>query len=369
MTLPKEQTAVLFTQKEPFDFEVVDDYPVPEATGMMAVVQMMDGSVCASDVAYGSQRVKLDFEGKGPLIHEGAGRVVALGPDAKKWGRLEEGQLVSINPVAADLTDEFTRLGRPDLAGVIDVPGVTQGGLACQYVTSHVAYLVPLPEGVTTKQGSFMEPLACGMTAFQNLGVLLGDWVTLVGPGKIGLMVAQVIKAAGGRLIVFGIEDQGLELAKKFGAEIIINTLDKSSPHYLSEDDTLAKLDELHKRQHGGRMVFFTGALPAIHFGFRAMKETSMGRNGRMVTFGLPADDDVWQVPASSRVTGGWELVRAWLAPRESWYLASRALELGIVKLDDIQTHEFPLRECGAAIKAAAKRENGEIGVTVKISD
>ena len=58
---------------------------------------------------------------------------------------------------------------------------------------------------------------------FDYLKPNLGDWVTILGQGAIGLLMTQVALLKGCRVIAVDLEDFRLELSEKFGAEAVIN--------------------------------------------------------------------------------------------------------------------------------------------------
>jgi len=51
----------------------------------------------------------------------------------------------------------------------------------------------------------------------------LGDWVTILGQGAIGLLMTQVALLKGCRVIAVDLEDYRLELSEKYGADAVIN--------------------------------------------------------------------------------------------------------------------------------------------------
>jgi threonine dehydrogenase-like Zn-dependent dehydrogenase len=51
----------------------------------------------------------------------------------------------------------------------------------------------------------------------------LGDWVTIIGQGPIGLLMTQVAQLKGCRVIAVDLEDYRLELSEKYGADATIN--------------------------------------------------------------------------------------------------------------------------------------------------
>jgi L-iditol 2-dehydrogenase len=72
-----------------------------------------------------------------------------------------------------------------------------------------------VPDALPSELAAVVEPLAVATHAvLARSGVRAGDQALVLGPGPIGLFVAQVARAAGARVVVAGIEaDQEVRLA------------------------------------------------------------------------------------------------------------------------------------------------------------
>src|SRR6202022_1520831 len=68
------------------------------------------------------------------------------------------------------------------------------------------------------------EPLACVLRGLHETGVEIGDTVTILGGGPIGLMFVQVARAIGCNVISVVKRDGQMEAAKHMGAHEIIQT-------------------------------------------------------------------------------------------------------------------------------------------------
>jgi L-iditol 2-dehydrogenase len=84
--------------------------------------------------------------------------------------------------------------------------------------------MLAIPGHVSFEEAAMVEPLACVMRGLHETGVEIGDTVTIIGGGPIGLMFVQVAKLAGCNVIaVVKRESQG-SAAKRFGADEIVLT-------------------------------------------------------------------------------------------------------------------------------------------------
>ncbi|KAL9112146.1 MAG: hypothetical protein Q9227_003523 [Pyrenula ochraceoflavens] len=103
--------------------------------------------------------------------------------------------------------------------------GVTRDGGFAEYMICDARESSKLPDGVTFETAA---PLACaGVTVWR--GVLqaelnAGQWLAIIGSGGgLGHLGIQFAKAKGLRVIGIDARDEGIELSKKFGADIVID--------------------------------------------------------------------------------------------------------------------------------------------------
>jgi L-iditol 2-dehydrogenase len=85
-----------------------------------------------------------------------------------------------------------------------------------------------------------VEPLACVLRGLHETGVEIGDTVTVIGGGPIGLMFMQVAKATGCNVISVVKRDSQAAAAKRMGAHEVIQITHVKDPvravHVLSPD-------------------------------------------------------------------------------------------------------------------------------------
>lgn len=85
--------------------------------------------------------------------------------------------------------------------------------------------LQPAPEGLDPDLASLGEPISCAMYSGMNCRVQLGDTVVVMGAGFAGQIIAQCVKKKGAyQVIMVDVLDGKLQVAKKLGADIIINS-------------------------------------------------------------------------------------------------------------------------------------------------
>jgi len=90
--------------------------------------------------------------------------------------------------------------------------------------------LLSLPDSVTFRQAALVEPLACTVHGIERSGIGLGDWVCVIGHGPIGLMLTRLAQLKGARVIVVGRNPFKLEMARRFGAEALVDIAAVADP-------------------------------------------------------------------------------------------------------------------------------------------
>lgn len=103
--------------------------------------------------------------------------------------------------------------------------GFQTTGVASTYFAVDASKVTPLPESLSFEEGAMIEPLAVAVHAVRRFGEVEGKKVAVLGAGPIGNLVAQSAKALGAETVmVTDVSDYRLELAKRCGADVTVNT-------------------------------------------------------------------------------------------------------------------------------------------------
>jgi threonine dehydrogenase-like Zn-dependent dehydrogenase len=90
-------------------------------------------------------------------------------------------------------------------------------GVFADYVTLPVVNLLPVPDNVADEEAVFTEPLAAALRIREQIAVRPAARAAVVGPGRLGLLVAQVLALAGGDVVVLGRRADSLLLPQRLG--------------------------------------------------------------------------------------------------------------------------------------------------------
>lgn len=93
------------------------------------------------------------------------------------------------------------------------------------YFTAPVRNLHPVPEGMDMEVACLGEPTAVGMFGVFHSGVEIGDDVVVAGLNFQGMIAVQGLKRKGaGRVIAVDYSRKHLDLARKLGADVVIDS-------------------------------------------------------------------------------------------------------------------------------------------------
>jgi L-iditol 2-dehydrogenase len=211
--------------KEYLKFEYTD-VPMPEYGPEDVLLRVKAVSICGSDVH--------GYDGSSgrrqpPVImgHEASGIIEAVGSEVAGF---KPGDRVVFDSTIYCGKCKYCRKGKINLCSDRQVLGVSTGeynrpGAFADFVAVPSRVLYHMPEGVTFEQATLVEPFAIAMHAFCISPVVIGDTVAVFGTGTIGLMIIQALKAAGcAEIIAVDIADHKLEVAKKLGATLLVNS-------------------------------------------------------------------------------------------------------------------------------------------------
>jgi L-iditol 2-dehydrogenase len=85
-------------------------------------------------------------------------------------------------------------------------------------------YFYQIPPGLDLVEAAFLEPLSTVVHGQRILGGVDGEWVAVIGSGPIGLMHLQLLKLRGLRVAVIDRHWEKLDVAKRLGADIVVNS-------------------------------------------------------------------------------------------------------------------------------------------------
>jgi len=211
--------ALVLTEYNQFEYK---DMPDPEYGENDVRIRVKAVSICGSDIhgmdgSSGRRRP--------PIImgHEASGVIDGIGPNVTDW---KQGDRVTFDSTIYCGTCGFCRRGMINLCDNRRVLGVScedyrQHGAFADFVVVPQHILYRLPDDVSFIQAAMVEPLSIAVHAVERTPISINDSALVVGAGMIGLLVVQVLRAAGcGTIVALDLEDERLDRACTLGADI-----------------------------------------------------------------------------------------------------------------------------------------------------
>jgi threonine dehydrogenase-like Zn-dependent dehydrogenase len=182
----------------------------PKVTGNRVLIHFKAGSICGTDMHL--------YRGEWKWLKKGR----ILGHDACGV-REGTGERVVMVPIVNCGHCYFCLRGLPTYCSRGKFYGLTRDGFFAESKAMLPRSLIPIPASMSDEEAAVVEPVALALRVINSFKPNLGDWVTVIGQGAIGLLMTQVALMKGCRVIAVDLEDYRLELSQKYGADAVIN--------------------------------------------------------------------------------------------------------------------------------------------------
>ena len=305
--------------------------PEPTMAPDEVLIAVRAAGICGTDI-----HVKHDtFPYWPPVImgHEFAGEIADVGAAVAGW---KVGDRVVGEPHTLHCgTCSFCRSGHVQSCQEKRSPGWGIDGAFARYLKYPPKLLHRIPDTMSYEHAAMVEPMANTVTDIvERRAVEPGDFAVVLGPGPIGLMAAQVTRAAGARevMVVGAPSDEGLRLgtARDLGFDQVVN---------LAETDPVARCLELTDGLGADLVIECSGAPPAI-----AQTVELVRKWGRICGIGLTGKRPVqldWDAAMAKNATLFFNMSTQY----ESWDKTIRLIADGKVDVTPLITHQLPLAD------------------------
>ncbi|MGQ9626217.1 MAG: MDR/zinc-dependent alcohol dehydrogenase-like family protein [Anaerolineae bacterium] len=186
------------------ELSLVEDYPRPAAPPGEALVKVLLAGICNTDIEI--TRGYMGF--RGVLGHEFVGIVEESGQRVVGEINCPCGNcLICLRGIPTHCPNRTT-------LGILG-----RDGAMAEYLTLPLANLHPVPESVTDEEAVFVEPIAAALEVLEQAHIRPTERVVVLGDGKLGLLVAQVLSLSGCELIAIGRHEEKLAILRQRGIE------------------------------------------------------------------------------------------------------------------------------------------------------
>ena len=345
--------AVAFQGK---DRLTIEERPKPVPKAGQAVLRVTTTTICGTDVHI----VKGEYPVRPGLIlgHEPVGVIESLGEGLEP--EYHAGQLVIVGAITPCgqcfycLNARHSQCGGP-LGGWRF--GNTIDGAWAEYllVPDARANLAPIPDGLTDEQVVLIPDIfSTGLSGAESGDIKVGDAVAVFAQGPIGLCATLGAKLRGAALIIaVDALPERLEMAKRFGANVVINP---------REQDPVAAIKRLTEGRGAdvaiealGRQETFENALRSIRPG------------GTLSSLGVYSGKLVAPYEAVYAGLGDQRIVTT-LCPggKERMRRLMEMVAQERVDLSPLVTHRFGLDDIDAAFDLFSHQRDGVMKVALK---
>ncbi len=188
---PDSRMAALCLERDPV---LRSDVPIPIPSGGEALVLVRLAGICGTDLAL--LRGYASF--RGVLGHEFVGEILAAASAPDRVGERVVGE---INVVCGCC--DACHAGRGNHCERREVLGIRRrDGAFAEYLTLPLANLHPVPDRVPDEAAVFTEPLAAALQITRQVHIDPGQRVLVVGAGRLGQVIARVLRLTGCELAV-----------------------------------------------------------------------------------------------------------------------------------------------------------------------
>jgi alcohol dehydrogenase, propanol-preferring len=322
----------------------VQDVQIPKPKDSQILVKVQSVGVCHSDVhvwegyyeGISGQQLKTTDRGvKYPLTpgHEIAGIVDSLGEQVEGFSKYEK---VLVYPWVGEGMCPACKIGQENLCDKPRSLGIYRDGGYAEYVlVPNYKYLVKIGDDMDT---DISAPLACaGLTAYgaiKNANLKPDDNVVIVGTGGLGLMAIQLAKAVtGARIIAMDIDDKKLEVAKKEGADIIVNS---------KKEDPVKAIMELTGKLGADAVIDFVNATKTVETDMQFLR-----RRAKLLLVGLFGGE--LKLSLVTMPTRAYKIIGSYTGSLEDMVELVSLAKRGVIK--QVVSKRFKLNQAGEALQ------------------
>jgi threonine 3-dehydrogenase len=284
-----------------------------------------------------------------PLVigHEFVGRIVDIGSNVKDF---ESGEIVSGEGHVVCGRCRNCLAGRRHLCNDTLGIGVGRDGAFAEYLSLPMTNVWVHDASIERDVQAIFDPFGNAVHTGLHFPVL-GEDVLITGAGPIGCMAAAVVRHAGARFVVVtDVNPYRLDLAKRMGADVVVDVRDRS----------IAEV----QRELGMREGFDVGL--EMSGNAQALRDmlANMCHGGKVAMLGIPTEDIAidWRTVIFDMLTiqgiYGREMY-------ETWYKMTVMLQSGL-DISPVVTHRFDAADYETAFDVMRGGQAGKVILTWK---
>jgi len=298
------------------------------------LIKVHSCGVCGSDIP----RAMVKGAHKMPLIigHEFAGEVVDVGSDVKST---KVSDRVTVMPLVPCGKCDYCRIGEYTLCNNYFYYGSSLPGAMAEYILVKENNVLKLPENVDYEMGAMTDPVSVALHAVRKARIEPGQSAVVFGLGAIGFIAVQWLKTLGcTNVLAVDIFDEKLELAKKLGADFVVNGKRTDAVKAI-RDYTNGKGVDIAIELAGSKTTQPQAVL-------------SVRKMGKVVFCGISYDDLLLPNKALNAILRGeLSILGSWNSsiaplPINEWESALKFMNSGKIQVKPLISHRVRLEDC-----------------------
>jgi threonine dehydrogenase-like Zn-dependent dehydrogenase len=331
------------------------EVPAPRPENDQVLVRVHWASICGTDLHIYLGEFKPRVTYPRILGHEFSGILESVGKDVS---HLKEGDKVVVDPIIWCNQCPACLNGNQNACHFLKLIGVDVDGAFSEYVIADSDKVFKVPEGISLRDAALTELYSLGVHSTRKAMIEPGDRVVILGAGRLGLSVLEVIKQTGASWVCsVDLLENRLEIAKRLGADLVINS---------REEDPVRKILSVTDGLGVDRVIETVGT--AVEIGNRTMpveQAVRMTRHGgRIVVMGMGSQYTpvFWKEFVMKEIQLVGSRVTLGDFPRALSLMAQ-----GRFHPDLLISNEFPLEETGKAFRLLENEPDRYLKLLIKV--
>ncbi len=288
--------------------------------------------------------------------HEFGGILEDVGKDVVDF---KVGDRVVVDPIISCHSCPACLSGHLNACRTLKLIGVDLDGGYGQYVAAPASHLYPLPDSIPMKFAPMVEMYGLGHHVLQRGRIQPGETVVILGAGKLGLAVLDVLchSANPGVTIIADLQPFRLETARKLGADFAID---------IGHEDPVARVLDITRGVGADCVIECVGHFHEIAGREAPLQQavTMVRTAGRIVTCGL--GEQLSAVHFKTLVIKEAEIIASRVTLGE-FSRAIRLMSKGLLHPELLVTEQMPLRDITAAFAKVDRDDPSTIKVVLDV--
>lgn len=310
------------------------------------IIEVAYAGICGTDL-----HIYYDeFKTTPPVVmgHEISGRIAQIADDVT--GLSVGTRVTSETYYHTCQTCQHCRNGRPNLCLQRKSIGSAVNGGFTKYVRVPAHNIHRIPDRISDQAAALTEPLACVINAIDLSRIQAGDICVIAGPGAIGMLTLQVLKAHGAYVVMLGtaVDAPRLAIARTLGADQIID---------VSAHEPATFIDDLTNGLGADVVLECAGAGAAAQQLLQLVKRG--GRYTQIGLFGKAISWDMDQVCYRELIVTGSNA-----SVPHAWDRALRLMDQGLVNTQALISNVHSIHEWQTAFEAFEGKQGLKILLT-----